>query len=174
MLVEIVGDAPNSRQQRFAERDHLIFLPHMAANRQHLFQRAFADQFVILRVFGHHHRHTAPFKIKRDLIHFTVMLQRIRLVVLFRAAQHCYVEQVFQAGLVEAVQPGVIQYAIAGGTEHVGVALQHDFILGQGAGFISAQNVHGAKVLDSIQTFDDPPPTAQTAPLPTSHPWCSR
>ena len=33
--------------------------------------------------------------------------------------------------------------------------LQHDFILGQRAGFIGAQNVHRAEVLNGIQMFDD-------------------
>ena len=33
--------------------------------------------------------------------------------------------------------------------------LQHNFVLCQGAGFISAQNIHCAKVLNGIQMFDD-------------------
>ena len=33
--------------------------------------------------------------------------------------------------------------------------LQHNFVLCQGASFISAQNIHCAKVLNSIQMFDD-------------------
>ncbi|MNC75563.1 hypothetical protein D3C75_1271190 [compost metagenome] len=55
LLVELVGNTADARQQRFAERDHLIFLTHMATDRQHLFQRALADQLMVLRLFRNHH-----------------------------------------------------------------------------------------------------------------------
>ena len=155
LLVEIVGDAANARQQRLAQRDHLVFVAHVAANRQHLFQRALAHQLVILVVLGHHHRHAAAYEIERDLIHLAVVLQRRRLPILLRAAQHRHVEQVFQPGLVEAVQPGVAQHPLAASAERIGVALQHDLVLSQGAGLVGAQNVHGAEVLDGVQAFDD-------------------
>ena len=33
--------------------------------------------------------------------------------------------------------------------------LQDNFILSQGTGFISAQDIHCAKVLDGVEVFDD-------------------
>ena len=69
--------------------------------------------------------------------------------------QHRHVQQIFQAGLIMAVQPRQMQHVVAGHAEHVGVALEHDFILRQRAGFIGAENIHRAEVLDGVQTFDD-------------------
>lgn len=48
-----------------------------------------------------------------------------------------------------------MQHAFASFTGDIGMILQHNFILCQGAGFISAQNIHCAKVLNGIQMFDD-------------------
>ena len=48
-----------------------------------------------------------------------------------------------------------MQHAFAGFTGDIGVVLQHDFILRQRAGFVGAENVHRAKVLNGVEVFDD-------------------
>ncbi len=35
------------------------------------------------------------------------------------------------------------------------MGLQHDLVLGQGAGFVGAEDIHRAKVLDSVEVLDD-------------------
>ena len=54
-----------------------------------------------------------------------------------------------------AVQPRAVQDALAGFAGDIGVVLQHDFVLRQGAGFIGAEDVHRAKVLDGVEVFND-------------------
>ena len=69
--------------------------------------------------------------------------------------QHRHVEQVLQAGLVEAVEVGVLEHVLGFVAEDVDVALQDDLVLGQRAGLVGAQHVHRAEVLDRVQALDD-------------------
>ena len=56
-------------------------------------------------------------------------------------------------------------------TEHAGVlgavdvevALEHDAVLGEGAGLVAAEHVHGAEVLDRRQLLDDHLPAGERA-----------
>ncbi len=54
-----------------------------------------------------------------------------------------------------AVQPGAMQYMLAGLTRNIRMILQHNFILRQCAGFIGAQNIHRAEVLNRIKVLHD-------------------
>ena len=108
-----------------------------------------------VRMLAHHHRHAAALEVERDLIHFLPAPGERAGRFFIHAFEHGDVEQVFQPGLVVAVQPGAVQHAIAGFAGDIGVVLQHNFVLGQRAGFIGAENVHRTKVLNGIQVFDD-------------------
>ena len=48
-----------------------------------------------------------------------------------------------------------MQDMFAGFTRDIRMILKYNFILSQGAGFIGAQNIHCAKVLDSVEVFND-------------------
>lgn len=54
----------------------------------------------------------------------------------------------FEAGLEEAVQKRMAQHACILVAVGVEVALEHDAVLGEGAGLVAAQDVHRAEVLD--------------------------
>ena len=69
--------------------------------------------------------------------------------------QHRHVQQVAQAGLVVAVQVGEPQHPLALVAVDIHVLLQEDLVLGQRAGLVGAQHVHGAEVLDGVQALDD-------------------
>ena len=103
----------------------------------------------------YHHRHAAAFEVERDLIHLLPALRETASGIQLHAFQHRGVEQVFQPGLVMAIEPGGVQDSLAGFTGNIGMVLQHDFILGQGAGFIGAEDIHRAKVLNGVEVFDD-------------------
>jgi len=151
LLIEIVSNAADTRQQHIGQRHNLTVELHQRTNRQHFFQRAFANQAVILVVFGDDDRHTATVEIKRNFIHFQRVMRRTGIACF----QHRNIQQVFQAGLIMAVQPRQMQHLITGHAQHISVALEHDFILRQRAGFIRAEDIHCAEVLYRIQTFDD-------------------
>ena len=126
----------------------------MAAGGQHLLDRALADQLVVVIAFGHHHRHAAAHEVERDFIDFHVVARQLHFRLQLHMVEHGAVEQVFQAGLVVAVQVGKVQHLVGRLAEHIGMALQHDLVLRQGAGLVGAQHVHGAEVLDRVQPFD--------------------
>ncbi|MNE25160.1 hypothetical protein D3C80_1184820 [compost metagenome] len=54
-----------------------------------------------------------------------------------------------------AVQPGRVQHTLAYLPGDIRVVLEHDFILRQRPGFVGTQDVHRAKVLDSVEMFHD-------------------
>ena len=61
------------------------------------------------------------------------------------------VEQVLEARLEVADQVAVQQHLLAFLSGDVAMPLQDDAILGERAGFVGAQDVHAAEVLDGIQ-----------------------
>ena len=65
------------------------------------------------------------------------------------------VEQVLETGMVVAVQITVVQHLLAWLTPDVQVLFQNDLSFGNGSGFVCAQDIHGAEILDGVQTFDD-------------------
>ena len=103
----------------------------------------------------HHHRHAAAFEVEGDLIYLLPAFRQPAGGIQLNALQHRGVEQVFQAGLVVAVEPGGMQYPLADLAGDVGMVLQHNLILGQGAGFISAEDVHRAEILNGVEVLHD-------------------
>ena len=67
------------------------------------------------------------------------------------------VEQVLEAGLVEAVQIRIFEDVGGFATSDIKVTLEDDQILRQCAGLIGAQDIHRPEVLNCIQAFDDDP-----------------
>ena len=130
-------------------------MAHLGADAEDLLQRAFAHQVVHIRFFRHHHRHAAAFKIKRDLIDFLPTGRKLAGRLLIHAFQYRRIQQILQPGLVMAVQPRGMQNVLAGFSRDISMILQHNFILRQGPGFIGAQDIHRAKVLDGIKVLDD-------------------
>ena len=62
--------------------------------------------------------------------------------------ENCNVKQILQTRLMEAVQIGVFENAVRGVTMDIKVAFEDNAILRERAGLVSAQQVHGAEVLD--------------------------
>ena len=155
LSVQVIGDAPDAAQHGVIQRHDVAVIAHLRRHVQDLLQRPFADQLMDICLLAHHHRHPAALEIERDLIHLLPAPGERAGSLLVHPFQHRYVEQVFQPGLVVAVQPGAVQHALAGFAGNIGVVLQHDFVLRQGAGFIGAENVHRAKVLNGVEVFDD-------------------
>ena len=79
----------------------------------------------------------------------------ISLPVEVGAIQNRPVEQVLEAGLEVADQVAVQQHLLGFLSRHVAMPLKDDAILGERAGFVGAQNVHAAEVLNGVQPLDD-------------------
>ena len=131
--------------------------PHACAHREHLLQRALADQLVVLLAvapFGHHHRHPVALEVKGDLVDLAVAFVQLQFNGQFHVVQHGPVQQVLEAALVVTVQESEGQHLVRGLAQRVDVLGQRDLVLGQGAGLVGAQHVHRAQVLDRVQPLD--------------------
>ena len=155
LTVQVIGDAFDAAQHGLIQRHDLAVMTHLRGNIQDLLQCPFADQLMYVRLLADHHRHAAPFKVERNFVHLLPAAGEHAGRLFIHTFQHRHVEQVFQPCLVVTVQPRAVQHPFAGLSGDIGVVLQHDFVLGQGAGFIGAKNVHRAKVLDGVEVFDD-------------------
>ena len=65
------------------------------------------------------------------------------------------VDEVAKARLEAAVEVGVAQHPCVLAAHDVHVVLEDDAVLGEGAGLVAAQHVHGAQVMDGAQVLDD-------------------
>ena len=155
LTVQSIGDPTDAAQHGVVQRYDFAVVAHLGRDVKDLLQRPFTDQLMRVVLLFHHHRHAAAFEVERDLIHLLPALRETASGIQFHAFQHRGIEQVFQPGLVMAVEPGGMQHSLAGLTGDIGVVLQHDLVLSQGAGFIGAENIHRAKVLNGVEVFDD-------------------
>src|SRR6516162_9690144 len=69
--------------------------------------------------------------------------------------KHGLVEQISQSRLEVAVEKGVLKHPLRVPPLNIDVPLEDDPILRQRARFVGAQHIHGAEVLNSVETFDD-------------------
>ena len=130
-------------------------MTNLLAHGQDFFDSAFANQHVRAVLLGHHHRHATAGKVKRDFVDLAVGRAYVQLTVHLNMLQHCDIQQVFQAGLVIAVQVSHFQHVVGLLPPDIHVTGEENFVLGQGPGFIGAQHIHCTKVLDRVQPFDD-------------------
>ena len=103
----------------------------------------------------HRHRDPTADKIKRQFIKlYEAFFGRWRNPSLAKA-QHRPVHQVARPALAAAVEPRQRQHPVALAAADVKMMLKNDIVLGQRAGFIGTQHVHGAEVLNRVQPLDD-------------------
>ena len=111
--------------------------------------------FGIFHEYGHH----APREVERELVQLLVLLDH-RFLVEIGAIQDGHVEQVLEARLKVTNQVAVQQHLLGFPAGHVAMPLEDDAILGQRAGFVGAQNIHPAEVLNGVEALDDHLPAA--------------
>ena len=125
------------------------------ADGEDLLDRAFADENVLAVLAAEHDRQAPAVEVERNLVDLAILMFGVQLLAELDVLQHRDVEQVLQARLVVAVEVGVFEHALAVLAPDVEVALEDDPVLGQRAGLVGAQHVHGAEVLDRVQALDD-------------------
>ncbi|MNI48561.1 hypothetical protein D3C73_1031290 [compost metagenome] len=126
----------------------------MGSDFQHFLHGPFTDQPLLVVFIRYDDRQAATHKIERQLVNLAETPQCFNTRFATPKADHRLIHQVFHPALVEAVQPGQMQHFIVSDAADVQVVFEDDAILGQGAGFVGAEYVHRAKILDGIQTFD--------------------
>ena len=149
-LAEVIG-----------ERGDRPCVLHVRARGQNLLHGALGDHLGLARLVRHHDAHEAALEVEGDLVHLAVALIQRRGVEQLLAALHdCAVDEVAQARLEAGVEVGVAQHSVVLVAHDVHVAFEHDLVLGEGAGLVAAQHVHGAEILDGGQLLDDDVPAA--------------
>ena len=108
LTVQVVGDAPDAAQHGVVQRHDVAVIANLRRHVEDLLQRPFADQLVHVRLLAHHHRHAAALEVERDLIHLLPAAGERAGGFFIHPFQHRDVEQVFQPGLVMAVQPRAV------------------------------------------------------------------
>ena len=99
-LVEFARDLLHAGQDGRVER-HLVRTvtvvdAHAGAYRQHLLERALADQLMVLAALRHHHRHAPALEVEWDLVDLAVVLLQPQFGLQFHMFEHRTVEQVLQ------------------------------------------------------------------------------
>ena len=136
-------------QDELVDLENVAVQLHAAAAPEDGLGRALRDQDAVA-VHVHDDRHDPAREVERDLVDLADAGGGYRLV-----RQDGLVEQVLEPGLVVRVVVGVFQYALVLLADHVAVLLQDDAVLGERAGLVRAEHVHGAEVLDRVEALDD-------------------
>ena len=122
----------------------------MGAGLVDVLDRALADQHVVALVIDHD-RHALALEVERDLVHFPAVPVHVQI----RVREDRPVEQVPQPGLVIAVHVRIPEHVVAFAVRDVHVLFEDDAVLGERAGFVRAEDVDGAEVLDRVEPLDD-------------------
>ena len=69
--------------------------------------------------------------------------------------QYGHIQQVFQSGLIEAVDIGERQHPVVVFTNDVDVTFQDDLVLRERPCLVSAEHIHRAEVLNCVEPLDD-------------------
>ena len=142
-----------AHQNRF-HRKTFPFGFELAAAAENRFGRALGQNLVIASGRFDDDGHHPAREIERDFIHLPVIFNR-ELFVDVLMLQHGAVQHIFESGLEMADEIGVEQDGIALVLEDVAMDFQDDVVAGEGAGFVRAEDIHGAEVLDGIEALDD-------------------
>src|SRR5450830_116478 len=145
----------NLGQQLRGKWHDLTIVTGMGADGDDFFDRAFADQLMVIFTFADHHRHAAALEVEGDFIDLAIGRGDRHFALQFGMFQNSHVEQVFQAGLVVAVEVGILHHFVVGLAQDVRVAFQDDLVLRQSAGLVGTQYVHGAEILNGVEPLDD-------------------
>ena len=132
-------------------------VPRCRADAQHLFQRALGDDLPLAVPALHHHAHASTAEIKGHFIHQPVPLPQILHAFFIGVADHGRIQQIFEARLQPAVQKSVAQYIVVVLAVDITGIFQNNPVLGQRAGLVRTEHVHGSQVLDGVEPTDNDP-----------------
>ncbi|SAL84846.1 hypothetical protein AWB67_06783 [Caballeronia terrestris] len=82
------------------------------ADRKNLLDRSLTDQDVCTVTAREHNRHPTALEVERHLVDFLVLLMNLELLFELDVLEHGNIEQVLEAGLIEAVQIGIFKNLI--------------------------------------------------------------
>src|SRR5476651_927064 len=154
VLVVVIGQCQQVLPTFVIERDNGFAFHHVGGNGQHFLDGTLADQQVVGAHVLDDDRQATTDEVERQFIDLGVAGGFLEFGVCFRELHHGLVHQVFHAALVVAVKPGQGQDRVIALAADIDVVLEDDLVLGQGAGLVGAQHVHGAEVLDGVQALD--------------------
>ena len=101
------------------------------------------------------HGHAPAREIERNLVDLRVRLVNSELGVELAVLQYGHIQQIFQSGLIEAVDIGERQHPVVVLTNDVDVALQNDLVLRERSRLVGAEHIHRAKVLNRVEALHD-------------------
>ncbi len=128
---------------------------HMRRKAHDLFDRAFANQDLLVLVVFQNDRHAAALKIKRQFVDLAKLFIHLKRFVQVAVIQNGFIHQVLQASLIITVHISVMQNALAFIAARVNMLFKNNFALRQRPRFIGAKHICCAKILDGVQAFDD-------------------
>jgi hypothetical protein len=123
--------------------DHVVL-----ASGKDLFDGTLADEKMNPVIARENDGHPSPLEVERDLVDLLEPRLDLEAGLELDMLEDRGVEQVFETGLVETVQKGIIEDPVGIAAPDIKVALEDDTILREGAGLVRAQYVHGPEVLD--------------------------
>ncbi len=149
--VELLALAQQGAAIGIGQLPHLLAIGDLAGDGQHLFHRPLGDHQLLAQIVLHDHRQAPAHEVERQLVHLAVVGRLAALPQRIGVLDHRDIHQVLHAALVKAVEPGQLQDPVVPLATHVVVVLEDDLVLGQGAGLVGAEHVHGTEVLHRVE-----------------------
>ena len=163
----LVGDGDDAKAV-FVKRDGLILAcrrsgwhrarlsrrqSHTGGTPENLLDRAFANKKMFILAVRDNDRQAPPREVEGDFIDLAEAGVDIEDPVDVDVLQDGDIEKVLQARLKVTVQIGVLQDLFRFIAAEIQMALENDSVLRQRAGFVGAQYVHRAEILNGVEPF---------------------
>ena len=160
LVVEGIHGFENTAADSIGQRLHSAVALGIGADGEHFLHGTLGHHLGLAGLVLHHRGQSAAGEVEGDLIHLHIVFRQVekprvcRLFIL-RLADDGNIHQVFVTGLEVAVEVGMAQHPCIVLAIDIQVVFQHHLVLCQRAGFVSAENVDSAEVLNGVKIFDD-------------------
>ena len=159
-VIESVHRLQNLPPYFLRQRQHLTAALRKSTDGQHLLHRALDYHLSFPCSVLHHRGQAPPGKIEGSFIHLGILPGQFCQCWIFRLfsfnpADNGQIHQILITGLEIAVQIGVAKDPAVVLPVDIQVIFQHNLVLGQGSGFVRAEDIHGPEILDGVQILDN-------------------
>ncbi len=160
VAVELGDCGQNAIAQLVIECTNFSVYLGKRADGEHFFHGSFGDHLNLAASVAHYGGKTTAREIEGYFVDLHICFgevgeTRVAQLLFLRALDDRQVHEVLIARLEIAVEVGMPKHARIFLAVDVPVVLQHHLVLRERAGFVGAQHVHGAKVLNRVEVLDD-------------------
>ena len=154
-IVQLIRAAEHIVPRLVLKRVYAALAVDKAATVKHLLDRALGHHLRLSGLVLHDNSHAAAFEVEGDFVNLCIAVNYILRALFVLLIDDRDIDEIPEPGLKKTVEERVAEHSVVLLAVDVQVVFEHDLVLGERAGFVGAEYVDRAEVLDGVQVLDD-------------------